>query len=457
MNLTKQGTRYQRMTEDKLYPLLWRMAVPSMIGMMVSSIYSMTDTFFVGLLGRTELTASVGIVFSFISVIQAIGFWFGYGSGNYISRQIGKKNFDEAENMAATGFVLAIIVGMSILAGGFFLIRPLARFLGAGITSELMEATVSYLRITLLSVPYMLASNVLYNELRLQGGAKDSMLGLLVGMLLNIILDPVFILVFDMSVAGAALASLIGQVTGLVILLIFLGKNDNVPIHLGKCKLDLFHIKEILTGGAPNFCRQGISSLATVLINQTAGMFGEACIASVTIALRIISMGYALVIGFGQGYQPVCAINYGAGKIHRVKTGFLYAFLTATGFLFVASIIISINAETLIGCFSNISDVKMIGARLLRMQCLVLPFMGYYILIGMLLQNIGKFGLATLVTIAENGFFLIPAVLILPRIGGLDGLVLCNPAASACALIFSLFIGTNAFKKYLTTKEIGGD
>lgn len=456
MNLTQQQTRYQRMTQNNLYPLLWRMAVPSMIGMMVSSIYSMTDTFFVGLLGRTALTASVGIVFSFISVIQAIGFWFGYGSGNYISRQIGKKNYVEAETMAATGFVLSVIVGVAVSTSGLLFIRPLATLLGAGISTELMDATVSYLCITLFSVPFMLASNVLYNELRLQGSARDSMIGLLVGMLLNIILDPVFILVFDMGVAGAALASLIGQVLGLVILLIFTGKDDNISIYLHRCKLNSFYIKEILIGGAPNFCRQGISSIATVLFNQMAGTFGEAGIASVTIGLRIIAMGYALVIGFGQGFQPICAINYGAGKITRVKKGFLYSFLTASVFLGVAALLISINAETLIDRFSNTSDVKLIGTRFLRAQCVVLPFMGYYILIGMLLQNIGKFGLATLVTIAENGIFFIPAVLIMPRIYGLDGLILCNPTASVCALVFSLIIGTNAFKKYLITKETEG-
>lgn len=453
-NGSKQEERYKRITEAKIYPLLWRMALPSMIGMIVSSVYSMTDTFFIGRLDRTELTASIGVVFSFISIIQAIGFWFGYGSGNYISRQLGKKNEKEAEVMASTGLVLSVVVGVIILLGGLIFLEPLALLLGGGISDGLMEATVSYLRITLISVPFMIAANVLYNELRLQGSARDGMVGLMVGMLLNMILDPILILVFDMGVAGAALASLIGQVCGFFLLWYFTGRNDNVSINIRNSKFDFCHLKEILAGGAPNFCRQGISSISTVLVNQAAGAFGESAIAGVTVAFRILAMGYALVIGFGQGFQPICAINYGAGKYHRIKEAFRDAFVTATAFLIIAAIIIVFKADSLLSLFSSEDAVREIGASILKAQCSVLPFMGYYILIGMLLQNIGRFGAATLVTIAENGTFLIPAVLILPLLFGFDGLIWCKPVASVCASLFSLVVGTRAWRKYLNEKGV---
>ena len=444
-----QAEKYERITNEPIYPLLWRMALPSMAGMMVSSVYSAADTYFIGKLGRTELTASVGLVFSFISIVQAVGFWFGYGAGNYVSRQIGRQNAREADKMTSIGVGLAVSVGLIVTALGLVFIRPLAVLLGAGGSEELMNSTVSYLRITLVTVPVMLTANVLYNVLRLQGSAKDSVAGLLAGMLLNIALDPLFILCFDMGVAGAALASLAGQVSGTVILFSRMGKNGNTSVKLSAAVPKGQYVKVILAGGAPNFCRQGISSISTVLLNHIAGGFGAAAIAAMTISTRIISMGYALVIGFGQGFQPICAINYGAEKYDRVKTAFRYALLTATGFLVTAAVLFAIKAEGMIKLFSGEKGVLEIGTDILRAECVSLPFMGYYILIGMFLQNIGRFREATFVTVAQNGTFLIPMTVILPAVFGYGGLVWCKTAAGVCALILSYIIGSKIMKKEL--------
>ena len=305
--------KIKRLTGQPIYPLLVKMSIPSMIGMIVSTVYSMTDTYFVGKLNNVDLTASVGIVFSFVSVIQAIGFWFGYGSGNYISRCLGKKDIKSAEKMAATGVLMAIITGFLIMLIGLPFIDKLSVILGTE-SGELHAATVRYLRITIITVPFMLISNVLYNQLRLAGSAKDSMLGLLVGMLLNMALDPVFILLMNMDVAGAALASMAGQVTGCIVLTISAGRKGNIKIDLRKAELSGGIIKEILAGGAPNFCRQGISSISSVMLNNVAGVFGNYAIAALTVAIRIAYIAYALVIGFGQGFQPICAINYGAKR-----------------------------------------------------------------------------------------------------------------------------------------------
>ena len=260
----KRSEKLRKLTSDPLYPLLVKMAVPSMVGMIVSTVYSMTDTYFVGKLDNVDLTASVGIVFSFVSVIQAIGFWFGYGSGNHISRSLGKKEYEIDERYAAAGVALAIITGLVILLLGIPLLDRLSIILGAA-TGPLHEATVRYLRITIFTVPFMLISNVLYNQLRLAGAGKDSMVGLLVGMLLNMILDPVFILALRMDVEGAAIASMIGQICGCLVLLWSTGRNGNVKIKLRRSVLNRDTTKNILWGGAPNFCRQGISSMFWIL------------------------------------------------------------------------------------------------------------------------------------------------------------------------------------------------
>ncbi|MCR5508764.1 MAG: MATE family efflux transporter [Lachnospiraceae bacterium] len=445
---SKREDRIKRLTSGPVYPLLVRMAIPSMIGMMVSTVYSMTDTYFIGKLNNVDLTASVGIVFSFVSVIQAVGFWFGYGSGNHISRSLGKNDTKAAGEMAATGVLAAVITGIVIMAVGLLCLDRLAVILGAG-TGELKAATIRYLRITILTVPFMLVSNVLYNQLRLAGSGSDSMKGLLVGMVLNMVLDPFFILVMGMDVEGAAAASMIGQISGCLVLLWNTERNGNVRIRLGSASLNAGNIKEILAGGAPNFCRQGISSISSVMLNNVAGTFGNYAIASLTIALRISYIAYALVIGFGQGFQPICAINYGAGKYDRIKTAFKYALITVSVFLVISVAFLFFGAKHLVAGFSKDADVASLAVRMIHAQCMIMPFMGYYILCGMFLQNIGRFGKATIVTISENGTFLIPAMLIMPGLMGIDGLVYCRPAASLFALVLSLIIGTGAWNKYL--------
>ncbi len=449
----KREERIRKLTSEPVYPLLVRMAIPSMIGMMVSTVYSMTDTYFVGKLDNVDLTASVGIVFSFVSVIQAIGFWFGYGSGNHISGSLGKRDIGAAERMAATGILIAVVTGIFIVLLGLPLADRLAVTLGAR-DGLLHTATVRYLRITILTVPFMFISNVLYNQLRLAGAGRDSMIGLLVGMVLNMVLDPVFILILKMDVVGAALASMAGQISGCLVLFISTGRNGNVKIRLRSAKLSAENTRKILVGGAPNFCRQGISSVSSVILNNVAGGFGSYAIAALTIALRISYIAYALVIGFGQGFQPICAINYGAGQYGRIKKAFKYALATVSVFLVISVAFLFFRSDILVAGFTKDTDVSSLAIRIIHAQCMIMPFMGFYILCGMFLQNIGRFGTATIVTIAENGTFLIPAALIMPGLMGLDGLVYCKSAASLAALMLSLVIGSRAWDKYLNKEML---
>ena len=446
----KREERINRLTTQELFPLIVRMAIPSMIGMMVATIYNMTDTFWVGKLDNEAYTASVGVVFAFVSVIQAIGFWFGYGSGNYISRMLGKKEYEEAERMAANGVAIGAIAGILILILGLVFVDPLVSILGGNTSQELAVATKGYLRITICTVPFMLFSNTIYNQLRLSGAAKSSMYGLLVGMLINMVLDPIFILMIHMGVAGAAYASLIGQVAGCAMLWRETGRNGNIAIKAKYLKPDICHIREILAGGAPNFCRQGITSISSVILNNIAGIYGVTVIAAVTVSQRVAYIAYALVIGFGQGFQPVCAINYGAGLYDRVKKAFKITWVTVTTFLVIVTPLLVIFAEKLTGAFATQTDVVELAVRMLRAQCVVLPFMGYYILSGMMLQNIGRFGLATSVTIAENGTVFIPVILICTYFLRVEGLIISKPIASAISLVYSIVVGTYAWRKYLS-------
>lgn len=445
----RREERVLRITTGSLYPLLVKMAIPSMIGMIVSTAYNLTDTYFVGKLNDAVLTASVGVVFSFVSVIQAIGFWIGYGSGNYISRMLGKKENEKAEEMAATGVLLAVFAGMILMGAGLVFLKPVAILMGAGEEAALLNATMRYLRITVCSVPVMLLSNVLYNELRLAGSSKNSVIGLLAGMGINMILDPLFILKLDLGVEGAAYASFLGQVTGTILLYVQTCKNGNVPIRLRKARHDIGYLKIIFAGGAPNFCRQGISSISSVLVNRVAAGFSVEALAAVTITGKVAYIAYALVIGFGQGFQPICAMNYGAKKIGRIRKAFFMTLITVTVFLLLATAVLVLKGEAILGAFTEEETVLILSKRILQAQCVVLPFMGYYILIGMLLQNIGRFALATSVTTLENGFCLIPSLYMNCYLFGENGLVWYKPVAGGAALLISLFIGTYAWRKYL--------
>lgn len=445
----KREERIIKFTTAKLFPLIVKMAIPSKIGMIVATVYNMTDTFWVGKLESETLTASVGVVYAFVSVIQAIGFWFGYGSGNYISRMLGRKDYEEAERMATIGVALSIAVGVVLTAVCFFFMDPLVSILGGDTSPELAIATRAYLTITVWTIPFMLFSNVLYNQLRLAGAGKSSMMGLLAGMLVNMVLDPLFILKLDMGVQGAAYASLIGQILGCIMLFAETFRGGNVRIRLQKAKPDLSHIKEILAGGAPNFCRQGITSISSVVLNNAAGLYGVSLIAAATVSQRVIYIAYALAIGFGQGFQPVCAINYGAGRPDRVKKAFKLTWITVTVFLSSAAPLLFMNAGSLAGAFAKQPEVIEPAMRMLQAQCFILPFMGYYILAGMLLQNIGRFGLATSVTIAESGTVFIPVLLIGTYLFGAEGIIYSKPVASALSLVFSIVIGTYAWNKYL--------
>ena len=315
-----QQQKFKKMTETPVEPLICRMAVPTIISMLITSIYNMADTFFVGRIG-TSATAAVGIVFSLMAIIQAIGFFFGQGSGNYISRKLGAREVEEASRMAATGFFSALLTGAAVMVLGFCFSESFCRLLGA--TETIMPYAQDYMRLILIGAPYMTAALVLNNQLRLQGNAFYAMIGLVSGGLLNIALDPLFIFGFGLGISGAALATILSQLVSFFLLL--LGCNrvaGNLPIRFRHFSPSLARYRAIVNGGLPSLCRQGLASVATICLNTAAGPFGDAAIAAMSIVTRLTQFAASAVLGFGQGFQPVCGFNYGARRYDRVRRGF---------------------------------------------------------------------------------------------------------------------------------------
>lgn len=429
MKTETREARRERMLTEPLRPLIAKLAVPTMIGMMVAVIYNLTDTFWIGRLNDKSMTAAIGVVFSFVSLVQALGFWFGYGSGNVMSRALGAKNDEEAQIICADGAVLAIGTGLLVAFALLPFLQPLAAFLGGDASEKLLCYTAEYLRIMLFAVPFSLFSTTIYNQFRLCGNVKDAMTGLLIGMLANMILDPVLILGFHMAIAGAGWATLTGQVLSCIYFLLFSRRHGNVPVRLRPANFREKRLYHILAGGSPNFTRQGITSLASVLLNQSAAVYGETVLAAFTVSSRVSAIGYLLMIGFGQGFQPVCAMNYGAKLYDRVKKAFAVTVQTGTVIVTISAALLALFAPQLTGILSSDAEVVRIAALVLRLQCISFPLMAFYAVSSMFMQNIGQYGRALVISVARQGIFYLPLLWLLPMLLGRTGLYLVQPTA----------------------------
>lgn len=443
---TNQKSKFTLMTTAPVPSLIRKLAIPTIISMLITSFYVMADTYFVGQI-NTQSTAAVGISFSVMAIIQALGFFCGHGSGNYISRRLGAQDYENAEKMAATGFFCAFLVGIAVTVIGLVFLAPISSMLGS--TPTIQPYTETYLGIILLGAPFMASSLVLNNQMRFQGNAIYAMFGIGLGAILNIALDPLLIFTFDMGIKGAAIATLASQVCSFLLLLYLDSRGTNIRIRFKHFSPTPALLKEIVYGGSPSLCRQGLASLATILLNVSAGVYGDAAIAGMSIVTRICMFINSFVIGFGQGFQPVCGFNYGAGFYRRVREGFWYCVKTGIVFLTLCSIIGYIYAPEIVTWFRK-DDIHVIeiGARALRWQLITLPLGAWVILCNMLLQTIRKPVQAVILSSARQGLFFIPFILILPYFLGLQGVEMCQAAADLCSFLLAIPLTVPILKSF---------
>lgn len=454
-----QQEKRRRMTTDPVPGLIGRMAGPTIVTMLVTAFYNMADTFFVGLLDNTSATGAVGVVFSFMAVIQAVGFTFGQGSGNTVSRLLGKERVREAEHLTVVAFFSAIGLGILMSVLGLLFLEPLAKLLGS--TDTILPYAKEYLAIILLGAPWMIGALVLNNQLRFQGNAFYSMLGIGSGALLNVVLDPVLIFGFGMGVSGAALATVISQAVSFLVLLFCTTRGDTLRIRPRLCRPHREDYLEILRGGLPTLCRQSLSSISTICLNTTAGLFGgDPAIAAMTVATKVMHLSFCALLGFGQGFQPVCGFNYGAGLYGRVKQGFWFCVRIGTVLLLAASVAEWVFARELIGLFSTDPLVITIGMRSLRLLCISFPLIAWVTMSNMTMQTIGRVVPASFLSLARQGLFFIPLVLALPHLltlllggeGGLLGVQIAQPAADMLTFISSIPLTIRMLNHHLKSK-----
>ena len=436
---------FTKMTTAPVEKLILNLAAPSITIMLISAIYNLTDTYFVASLGTSEV-AAVGIAFPLMALIQAMGFFFGQGSGNYMARALGAQDTDGASRMAATGFASGFIFMAALTAAGLFGLEPLVNILGA--TATIRPHAMDYIFPTLLGAPWMVSAMVLNQQLRFQGSASIAMVGMLSGAVLNIILDPIFIFALGLGVKGAGYATLISQIVSFLILLCYgCTRKGNIPIRLSHFSPSVSRYVEMIRGGIPALIRQGLMSIATIIINHFARNYGDAAIAAISIVNRLCMFSSSVIVGFGQGFQPVCGFNYGAKLYSRVRKSFWFCVRVCTIGLLVICIAMAVFAPQIIALFRKDDlEVIAIGARGLRFNCISLPFMAFVIMINMMTQTMGKALEASIVASARQGIFLIPTIFILSPLLGLLGIQLSTPAADLMSLIIAIPITIRTLK-----------
>ncbi len=426
MNVTeeqKTDTKKQKqLLEAPVRGLILKLAVPTILSMLVTTFYNMADTFFVSQLVKrseaTSATAAIGIVFSIMALIQAVGFFFGQGSANYISRVLGAGEQENAELMASTGFFCALIAGCVLIAVGFPLRKPISFLLGS--TQTAYPYVEKYLTVILFGAPIQCGTMVINNQLRFQGKATFAAVGIISGAVLNCILDPIFIPIY--GIRGAAIATVIGQIVSFALLLLMMYKSKSVRISLSKFKPKLHYLGQILNGGMPSLCRQGVAAVAMIILNHAAKSYGDYAISAMTVCSRIILFMNAAMIGYGQGFQPVCGFNYGAKKYNRVKEAFWFCVRSSFLVLTVMSAGGAIFAENLVRIFTHDPAVIRFGVPTFRYMCYSFPLNAWIVMSNMCMQTMGKGVRASLLALARQGLTYIPIVLFLPMIFGAFGL-----------------------------------
>lgn len=443
--------QFKKMTETPIRKLIISLSIPTIISMLITSVYNLADTAFVGQLGNSA-SGAVGIVFGFMAMIQAVGFMFGQGAGSIVSRLLGKKDDDKATKVASLAFFCAISIGIIGGALGLFFINPLVELLGS--TKTIAPYAKKYMVSILFAAPFMVSSFVLNNILRYEGRALLGMVGLLTGALINIALDPILMFGLDMGIAGAGIATAISQFISFCILVsMFLRGKTQCRIALKYFKFEFRMLGNICATGLPSLLRQGLTSITTMILNNEAARYNDEAIAAMSIVSRIAMFIIAFSLGIGQGFQPVSGFNYGAGKYGRVKQAYKFAVLLSELLLGTISICVFITAPYLIELFRHDDLVVEIGTRALRLQCLSLLVLPFSMMTEMLLQSTGKRIGASVLSSLKSGVIFIPALIILSKYRGLEGIQEAQPFSYFLAFIPSVIYAYVFFKQLEVDNE----
>ena len=432
----RTAQQFRKMTETPIPKLILSLAAPTILSMLITSIYNLADTFFVGQIS-TSASGAVGVVSSLMAIIQALGFMLGHGAGSIISRSLGSQNTKAATRFASTSFFTALTFGLILAAVGLTTLPHFMMLLGS--TETILPHACAYARPILIAAPLMMSSLVMNNILRYEGKASFAMIGLVTGGVLNMVLDPVFIFGFGLGTAGAGIATALSQSISFCILLsMFLRGKTVSQFQLSAVTRSPAEFGTILMTGLPSFGRQGLNSIGGMLLNIAARSYGDAAVAGMSIVSRIFMFIISVAIGTGQGFQPVAGFNYGARRYRRVEKACVFTMCASFCFLSVIVAACWFNAEALIKLFRDDPEVTAIALPAFRYQCFACFLQPVIVAGNMLFQSIGKSGRATFLACCRQGVFFIPLILTLPRMFGLLGIEICQPIADVLTFVVTV-------------------
>lgn len=433
--MTNADLHYQKMTQTPVSRLILNLGIPTTISMLITNIYNMADTYFVGTQGESA-QAATGVLFTVQAIMQGIAFMLGHGSGTFIARALADKNTDRATMYISSAFFTGGGVGLVILMLGLTFLEPLVRFLGS--TETILPHAMDYGFWILLAAPFIICSLILNNGLRYEGKAFYAMFGLTAGGILNILGDYILVMKLGLGVYGAGLATAVSQVVSFSILLFMYLKMAQSTIRLRAMSKDIKLYLTVIRIGFPSLIRQGLSAVTTGVLNNVTKPFGDAAIAAMSVVNRYSNFLMCVGLGIGQGFQPVASFNYQAKRIDRVKKGLV--FITVFGLVFVGgmSVLSIIFAEPIITIFQKHEDVIRIGATALRYTGFGMIFMSFSTPVNMLYQSIQQPTISSVLSLIRSGGVTIPMLLIAVPLLGLTGVQIAQPTADLIAGLLSI-------------------
>lgn len=430
--------KYEKMTTQPIGPLILKMAFPAMISIMISAFYNLADTWFVSHVGEasTRAVAALGVIFSYQMISNAIGFFFGHGSGNYISRALGRRERGKASEMASTGAFSSFILGSILAVIGLLSMDSLLLMLGA--SREILPEAREYFFFIAFSTPFLTSQLSLNNQLRLQGNARLGMIGIASGAILNIGLDALFIFGFHWGITGASLATAISQVVGCSVLFGMTHVGDGLPPKIRNFRPTLQNYREILAGGLPSLSRQALNAAAAVVLNRYAVKYGADPLAALSIVSKLFHLVVCVAIGIGQGFQPVCGFNFGAKLFERVRAAFFFGVKASTIVMTAGFFLLYFGASEVIELFGSSQEAAVIASRTVKYYAFSLPFLGFIIMTEMFYQNTRQTFGASLLAMMRQGIALIPSIIVLDWLFGLEGVLWAQPLANFLSLFVAI-------------------
>ncbi len=433
--MTQVDAHYVKMTRTPVERLIVQLGIPTTISMLITNIYNLVDTYYVGTLGESAQGA-VGVVFTLQAIIQAFAFMLGHGSGAFTAKALASKNTDEATKYVSTAFYIGLGFGTILLILGLSLLTPFMKLLGS--TDTILPHAKDYALWVLISAPFLIASMVLNNNLRYEGKAFYSMIGLTAGAILNIFGDFILIKVYDLGVFGAGLSTAVSQIISFIILLVLYIFNAQSKIKLTALAKDGSTYLNIFKVGLPSLLRQGLTSISGGILNNLSKPYGDSCIAAMTIVNRYSAFVTCVGLGIGQGFQPVASFNYQAKKYKRVKRGLLFTMYFGFVMIGVLSILGFAFAPQIVKGFQEAEEVIRIGTLALRIASVGAIFMPISVSVNMLFQSIRKSSIASFLSILRSGLIFIPVLIIFANVFKLLGIQMAQPISDLITSLISI-------------------